>query len=309
LQFTTDSRGGKGYTVRLTLLFAVVALVLSALAPSFGVAAQTDGEATPGAEIRGTFDIGDRSLYLECAGSGSPTVVLEHGQGGSRLDLASLQRALENDALVCIYDHAGQGQSDPAPLPRTAADVVADLHALLAAASVPGPYVLIGQSAGGVFVQLYSRTYPHEVAGVVAMNPVPPAGLWLEKALPLMTEQERADEEAYYRGDVDGEAFDWYASFTELEAATDPPDVPFLVLISTIAQCESPDDVCGRTYGVYETVMRELAESWSQGKFLQLEASHEIYGHRDTIAAIRRVVEAARDPNSWATPMAGTPAA
>lgn len=294
--------------MRHTVLLTAIVLVGLSFPGGFGAAAQDVVQATPGSAISGTFSIGDRSLYLECAGEGRPTVILDHGQGGSGQDLSSLQRELATDALVCLYDRAGQGQSDPAPFPRSAADAVADLHELLQAAAVPGPYVLVGQSAGGVFVQLYGRTYPDEVAGVVAMNAVPPAGFWLENALPLMSEQERADEEAYYRGEGGGEAFDWIAASAELDAAPAPPDVPFLVLISTIAQCESPDDICGRTYGVYETTMQDLAASWPQGQVVQLEAGHEIFHNPEAVEAIRRVVEAARDPSTGATPVTGTAA-
>ena len=291
--------------MRRTPLLAMALVISLALAPGVDSAAQETSEATPGTAIKGTFSIGDRSLYVECAGSGSPTVILDHGQDGTAMDLAALQSELASDTLVCSYDRAGQGRSDPVPFPRTAADAVSDLHELLAAAGVPGPYVLVGQSAGGVFVQLYAQTYPDEAVGVVAMNAVPPAEPWLKNALPLMTEQEQADEEAYYRGEGEGETFDWNASFAEIDASAAPPDVPFLVLISTIAQCESPDDVCGRTYGVYETTMRDLAESWPQGRVKQVDTGHEIYQHPEAVAAIRQVLEAARNPGSWATPVAG----
>ena len=290
------------------LLLCMAALVVQMLAPVLGAAAQDTIEATPGAEISGSFSIGDRSLFLDCSGAGSPTVVLDHGQDGSSADLIGLQHELANDALVCRYDRAGLGQSDPVPFPRTAADAVADLHELLAAAAVPGPFVLVGQSVGGAFVQLFARTYPEEVAAVVAMNPVPPAGPWLEQALPLMTEQEQTEEQTFYRGEGEGEQFDWYASFTELDATLAPPDVPFLVLISTIAQCESPDDVCGRTYEVYETTMEEVAALWPRGRFVELEAGHEIFQSPDAVIAIRMVIEAARGPSAQETPVAGTPA-
>jgi len=82
-----------------------------------------------------------------------------------------------------------------------------------------------GQSAAGNFVQLFARTYPGEVVGV-AMNPVPRAEPWLANALPLMTKAERADEEAYYRGELNEEAFAWIASSDQLVAAPSPPDVP-----------------------------------------------------------------------------------
>ena len=81
---------------------------------------------------------------------------------------------------VCAYERPGTAallddalrpsRSDPVPIPRTAPAVVADLHALLRAAGVPGPYVLVGHSLGGLFVRLYAATYPEEVAGLVLVD-------------------------------------------------------------------------------------------------------------------------------------------
>ncbi|MDQ3656574.1 MAG: alpha/beta fold hydrolase [Chloroflexota bacterium] len=62
-------------------------------------------------------------------------------------------------------------RSDPVPMPRTAADMVEDLHAVLEVAEVPGPYVLVGHSFGGLLVRLYASTYPDEVAGMVQIDP------------------------------------------------------------------------------------------------------------------------------------------
>ena len=288
--------------------------------PASRVAAQ---EATPDAsplpsaaagDFAGTIDIGGRALFLTCQGEGAPTVVIDHGQWGSSVDMGPLQRELSRETRVCLYDRAGMGQSDPpaTPLtaPRTAADVVTDLHALLEAADVPGPYVLVGQSAGGVFVQLYTRTHPDEVAGVVAMNAVPPVDPWLADSAPLMTEQERVEELAYYAGGEGTEDFDWNTSFAQMDAAGPPPAVPFLVLISTDAECESADDICGRTHDVYEAGMAELATQWPQGQFTQVDAGHEIFYSPEAVAVIRRLIAAVRDPGQWvisATPLAGTP--
>ena len=78
---------------------------------------------------------------------------------------------------VCAYDRPGtllppdrRSRSDPVPMPRTAADAVDDLHALLSAAGVPGPYVLVGHSLGGIIVRLYAATYPDEVVGLVLVD-------------------------------------------------------------------------------------------------------------------------------------------
>jgi hypothetical protein len=89
----------------------------------------------------GRFDVGGRKLFLHCTGSGTPTVVF---QGGLTADWALVQDRVSQFTRACSYDPANAlwGRSDPAPTPRTAEDVVADLHALLEAAKIPGPYVL-----------------------------------------------------------------------------------------------------------------------------------------------------------------------
>jgi pimeloyl-ACP methyl ester carboxylesterase len=119
----------------------------------------------------GWFDVGGRRLFLRCTGHKRPTVVFE---GGLSSDWYQLQNQLAPFTRVCSWDHPGgpRSRSDPAPGPRTARDVVADLHALLAVARVPGPYVLAGHSNGGLYAQLYASTHPDQVAGLVLIDAV-----------------------------------------------------------------------------------------------------------------------------------------
>jgi pimeloyl-ACP methyl ester carboxylesterase len=119
--------------------------------------AATSPTATSG-DFSGLVNIGDgRRLFLECRGDGSPTVILEAGAGnnGQNWETAGLPEDAAQTAVlpgvaaftrVCAYDRPGtildlehRSRSDPALMPRTAKDIVADLHALLTAAAVPGP--------------------------------------------------------------------------------------------------------------------------------------------------------------------------
>jgi pimeloyl-ACP methyl ester carboxylesterase len=82
---------------------------------------------------------------------------------------AEIQRYLAQHTTVVLYDRAGLGWSDPGPWP-TGKQMVDDLHALLGAAGIPAPYVLVGHSVGGLLVRLYARRYPEQVAGLVLVD-------------------------------------------------------------------------------------------------------------------------------------------
>ena len=176
--------------------------ILPAGPASQATAAQvaTSAAASPAAtgDFSGLIDIGGRKLYLECRGQGSPTVILEAG-AGARADVWSRDNlhpagartmvlpGVAAFARVCAYDRPGTigevnpdldpygspffpSRSDPVPQPRTTRDKVADLHALLRAADIPGPYVLVAHSAGGLVVRLYASMYPDEVVGMVLLD-------------------------------------------------------------------------------------------------------------------------------------------
>jgi pimeloyl-ACP methyl ester carboxylesterase len=117
-------------------------------------------------------DIGGYRLNLYCVGKGGPTVVLEAGGGWGAVAWTGIQRKLADRAKVrvCSYDRAGMNFSDPGPVVRKPGDDVTDLHALLKAARVGAPYVLVGWSAGGVIARRYAYQYPDQVAGLITVD-------------------------------------------------------------------------------------------------------------------------------------------
>lgn len=118
-------------------------------------------------------DIGGRRLYLQCSGSGAPTVVLQAGAGGDSTAWKTIQPAIAGKAKVCAYDRAGRGRSDDPPAPQDGNAIARDLHDLLAKAGIPGPYVLVGHSSGGPYLRVYAAAYPADVAGMVLIDPQP----------------------------------------------------------------------------------------------------------------------------------------
>lgn len=141
-------------------------------------ASQLQPSTTPGAFVRPAapgrlVDVGGRRLHLLCKGaSAGPTVIFEAGlsQYTAHSTYGIAQEAIASFARVCTYDRAGLGWSDPAPPEWTVAGMAADLHALLAAAGEPGPYVVVAHSLGGLVARVYTQAYPQEVAGLILLD-------------------------------------------------------------------------------------------------------------------------------------------
>jgi pimeloyl-ACP methyl ester carboxylesterase len=240
--------------------------------PAKGEASSTSADTPSGAPDpsasakaqSGVFTVDGSRLFLDCAGEGETTMILEVGEGAPPQALSGVGDTYLSQMRVCSYERAGTGR-----------DIASDLHGLLEAADVPGPYLLVGHSAGGLLVQAYAAAYPEETFGVVAINPVPPWQAWSTLGFKEMTPRERQGETDYYAG-ANGESLD-YRDVSQLIAESPVPrDVPLHVLISTVAQCDSPTDICGRTYPAYEQIAKNITQSWGEGRFSQVEAPHEI---------------------------------
>jgi pimeloyl-ACP methyl ester carboxylesterase len=118
-------------------------------------------------------DVGGHRLHLQCAGSGTPTVVLESGLGETGAYWGWISTALAPDTRVCAYDRAGRGWSDPASTEQDGVAVTTDLRTLLDRAHVPGPFVFVGHSSGAEYVRIFAGRYPEQVAGIVLLDPQP----------------------------------------------------------------------------------------------------------------------------------------
>jgi pimeloyl-ACP methyl ester carboxylesterase len=249
---------------------AVLGLALAILAAAWSVASADPPASATGAQgdFAGLVKIPDgRRLYLECHGSGGPTVVFEAGLR-SRGDIWTWSRGGDGTGVLprvtpftraCIYDRPGTlahypyvSRSDPAPMPRSTGDVVADLHALLTAAGVPGPYVLVGASTGGLIAREYAATYPAEVSGLVLVDAIS------EAMRGLMKPAQFARYNSYYLLSATPDAaqyeqletIDFYRSFAEMKPRRRSPRRLRMVVISADYGFGEPPGVSRRFAGI-----------------------------------------------------------
>ncbi|TMF90507.1 MAG: alpha/beta fold hydrolase [Chloroflexi bacterium] len=163
----------RSITRRLILYPLFVGLVVAGVGGGYEtIQEQVDRSTTamPGHLV----DVGGRRLYVQCSGSGSPTVVLVSGLAETSVYWGGwIAPAVAQNTTVCAYDRAGQGWSDPPASPQDGAAVATDLHTLLANAQIPGPYVLVGHSTGGAYARVFAARYPDQVAGMVFLDSQP----------------------------------------------------------------------------------------------------------------------------------------
>jgi pimeloyl-ACP methyl ester carboxylesterase len=113
-------------------------------------------------------------MHIRIAGKGIPTVVFESGMGASCMSWTQVQPQVAQFCCAVSYDRAGHGWSDNAREPRTARQLAQELHALLDAAGVPGPYALVGHSFGGYVNRALAHLYRDTVVGMVLVDSIHP---------------------------------------------------------------------------------------------------------------------------------------
>ncbi len=116
------------------------------------------------------ISVGRHQLAATVFGEGSPAVVIEPSFGGAAEDWEKIARTLAEETTVITYDRAPYGLSSAARDARSPRDIAADLDRLLRELAVTGPIVLVGHSAGGLYIRAYAAAHLDRVAGMVLVE-------------------------------------------------------------------------------------------------------------------------------------------
>jgi pimeloyl-ACP methyl ester carboxylesterase len=297
--------------------FALAALLLS-----LAVASPASAELVDIGQDRGA----GRKMYLQCRGSGAPTVILVGGLRASADDWDETTKpgtAVFGDVAkvtrVCAYDRPGTpvgekpSRSSPVSQPAMPGDAVADLHALLARAKVPGPVVLVGHSYGGLLARLYAGTYPNDVVGMVLVDAL------TEGLQDAQTKEQWAVQRKLMVGDM-SEALKIYPTVELIDpdnslaqmrkapplramplivlSADKPwgPQVPGMIAAGILTK-DTPPDAGYITDAAQKIAQAKLARLAPGAKHVtKTDSGHEIHKEQPqlVIDAIREVVDAVR---------------
>ncbi len=226
--------------------------------------------------------VGAGEVAYATFGTAGPVVVLESGLGEDMREWRAVAQALAPCARVVTYDRPGIGRSAPRPdAAPVRADVVArQLAELLRALGLPPPYVLVGHSLGGLYVQAFARAMPGDVAAVVlvdASSPLEPPGVFVSTAPPAPGTSAAAEEAGVA------------PSVAALRAGPPLPPVPLVVLAAT-----DHGDTPGRE-ALWRDVQARTAAASPRGRLVVVEGSGHFIQTDRPPAVVDAVLQVARE--------------
>lgn len=220
---------------------------------------------------------------------GTPTIVLEAGMGAYKESWRDVFAQMSSTNTVFAYNRPGIGQSRETTRPRDGETIVADLRALLRSRDLKPPYILVGHSVGGLYMQLYARLYPSEVAGLVLVDPTHPTQFEGEGAIENRGLASALIATQGLFGPVKAE-FDGVepTGRAVLAAPALPDDMPVVILIAP--------NRSGTAIGAFDNAKRaDFARLYPHAVIREVDSGHNIPVERPDaiVQAIREVISRA----------------
>ena len=241
-----------------------------------------------------TIGTTDGETSYATAGDGRPVVVLESGMGPTMATWSPIFDDLAQFATVFAYDRPGYGRSSSSQPPRSASDIAKKLHALLAQAHHEPPYVLVGHSAGGLYINAFARLFPNDIAGLVFVDATHPDWSdYLRQDHPFIYSTLITSTTIGHFGMRRYEAEVISSTRKDFDNLPDFPNVPVVILTSEKSSLLSTRAMQAK----WSAFQRDLAS-------LSLNATHTVvagsghYIHQDrpevVIEAVKSIVDGAR---------------
>lgn len=225
---------------------------------------------------------------------GTTTVVFEHGLAGNVYRWDQVFPAIAKDYTALAHSRAGNGLSAPAAVPRDGEHAVEELRQLLRQQGLTPPYVLVGHSLGGLYMQWYARRYPEEVSALVLVDAIFPQisqlltedpPLWV-RALRLFADWKLVSPRQQVIAEIDQIA----ATAAAIDRLPPNHQVPLFTLRASEQDFVLPDGY--------------IREQYPQAQEIWLDAGHNLQWEAPAavIATIRKAIQVSQGHNKSQVP-------
>ena len=232
-------------------------------------------------------ELDGREVEVVEAGAGGTTVVFEAGLGDDWKHWNRVASDISEETRIFAYSRPGYGDSEDTTAPRDPATIVEDLRELLASRDVPPPYVLVGHSFGGTYMEEFARSYPEETAGLVLVDSRPADFLVNCESAGLDMCGIPADQVAKIGGVLAAEYDAFPEASGELAIAGAFGDYPVRVLTATRDPGASDERIA-----LWTSMHADLADEAADGEQILIHGTHylQVFHAREVADVIREVL-------------------
>ncbi len=220
------------------------------------------------------------------------TVVFENGSRATLDGWGKVLEAVSPSATVFAYNRPGYANSEATEAPRDGATIVEELRASLRRKGLAPPYVLVGHSLGGLYMQLFARRYPEEVKGLVLVDALYPRVVKKSADFPFLT---RAGKWLFFSRTV-GDEIDRIHETGEMVAALPRIDDKPIIRLVNRPLSSTAIAVDFGAFNFDEGTRAFVRGLYPKAKTVVADASHQMQvTHPEiVVAAIREIVEGRR---------------
>ena len=202
------------------------------------------------------------------------TVVFESGARNCIQRWEKVLQQLPNDVNVYAYNRPGYCNSSPSAKARNSKNVVDELRVALKQEGLKPPFILIGHSIGGLYVQHFAREFPEEVHGVVLVDAMYPGFMKSQAEFPWYT---KLGMFMFLNKTVHGEISLAHASGLMIDALPAMDDKPVVRMFN------EPKGAQGKAiavdFGMFnrdEAAMSKVRSMYPRAKIVLADSSHQM---------------------------------
>ncbi len=213
------------------------------------------------------------SEVIDVSGHGQATVIFENGLGDDVTTWQYVAPEVATFAKVMTYNRLIYTAQ------VTAQQIVNHLHSLLQKEHLNPPYILVGHSLGGLYLQLFAREYPKEMAGMVLIDSVSPWQTQIDPLPPITA--------PYY-----AEANGIRLSQKEVLSAPAFPPIPLIVISATKHKLSATQYASSAQEAQWAAWQNQLADLTPNSQHVSINTLHDIQNHAPwlVIAAIKQII-------------------
>lgn len=261
----------------LPMFFLVAGLSMSTAVCAAPVAASIDTIA--GRQVE--------SLSIKSPDSNA-NIVFENGLRATVDGWDKVIDSLAPNASIYAYNRPGYGNSEESGTPRDGATIVEELRQALKHKGLAPPYILVGHSLGGLYMQLFAKRYPQEVSGLVLVDPLLPGVIKKSEDFPFWT---RGAKRLFFSSAVNKEIDAIHQTSEQVLSLAPIDDKPIVLLINKPKSATA----VGVDFGAFnkDEKTKELVRGmYPKAKRIILDSDHQVQRQNPTevVDAIKEII-------------------